>query len=189
MGLPNHIKVHGIQGLLSVSQLLEVDIGKAQGAAGDPVSADRDSTGSAGLNFSYRSASVTCECRKCEETLAYHTDLGGNTGIEKSMSKLRCTAFKNSKSGIHTGIDLYLIKTASMLLGQTVVSRHSTCGELASRPCCAASRWWMPTTPRLYCGLPRCFPPSGHWSVHSLMTTEGNSLFMRGMTIRVLEAC
>lgn len=30
MGLPNHIKVHGIQGLLSVSQLLEVDIGKAQ---------------------------------------------------------------------------------------------------------------------------------------------------------------
>lgn len=77
MGLPNHIKFHGIQGLLSVSQLLEGDIGKAQelqrilsqqtGTA---------STGSAGLNFSHRMASVTCE-----ESLSHHIDLGGNTGI------------------------------------------------------------------------------------------------------------
>lgn len=72
------------------------------------------------------------------------------------MSKLKCTAFKNSKSGIHTGIDLYLIKTASILLGQTVVSRHLTCKELASRPCCASSRWWTPTTPRLW--TPQVFP-------------------------------
>lgn len=81
-GLPNHIKVHGIQGLLSVSQLLEVDIGKAQELQGILSQlTGTASTGSAGLNFSYHMASVTWECRKCEETLAYHTDLGGHIGI------------------------------------------------------------------------------------------------------------
>lgn len=76
MGLPDDIKVHGIQGLLGVSQLLEVDTGKAQELREiRSQQTGTASTGSAGLNFSHHMASGTCECRKCEESF-YHTDLG-----------------------------------------------------------------------------------------------------------------
>lgn len=52
MGLPNHTKVHGIQGLLSISRLLEVDIGKGQELQGIlSQQPGTDSTGSPGLNF------------------------------------------------------------------------------------------------------------------------------------------